>query len=196
MGSSSSITAALTLADATVADIHRLGTDEVERCKAIRLACLADAPYAFGSTYEGEVAQGDDWWRQRLTDGQWYVAHRDGVDLAVAMLTYQPLPETFEPLPQAPTLDREAALPWVRAVWTQPEHRGQGLVDLLLAHLSDSAAATGATAIILGVRDGNERAVGAYRRIGFETVGRFWPSSGGVPQPNLLMAKSLLERTD
>ena len=179
------------MADRSTVGIDRLGVDEVERCKAIRLACLADAPYAFGSTFEAEAAQDDAWWRQRLTDGQWFVAHRDGADLAVAMLMYQPLPESFEPLPQAPKFDRLTPLPWVRAVWTRPENRGQGLVDLLLLHLSDVAAATGARVLILGVRDGNERAVGAYRRIGFETVGHFWPSSAQVAQPNLLMAKPL-----
>lgn len=36
------------------------------RIKALRLAALQDAPDAFASTHEREVAQGEGWWRARL----------------------------------------------------------------------------------------------------------------------------------
>lgn len=164
--------------------------DEVQRCKDIRLACLADAPYAFGSTFEAESAQPDHWWEQRLADGYWVVAERDGEDLAVAMLMYQGLPDSFEPEPGS-DLEGAEDYPWVRAVWTRPEHRGRGLVDLLLNHLGEVAAAAGARTLVLGVRAGNDRAIGAYRRLGFTSVGRFWPGNAQMPQPNLLMARPL-----
>lgn len=188
----SSTTAARTLANLEEISVEHLGADEIARCKHIRLDCLADAPYAFGSTFEAESIQPDDWWRQRLTDGHWVVAHAGGEDLAVAMLMYQRLPETFEALPDVPALDAAAELPWVRAVWTRPEHRGRGLVDVLLNHLGNVAAKAGAESIILGVRAGNERAINAYLRLGYQHVGMFWPSSASVPEPNYLMAKSLL----
>lgn len=177
--------------------VQHLGPDEVERCKAIRLACLHDAPYAFGSTFEGESAQSDDWWRQRLLDGHWVVAQAGGADVAVAMLMYQRLPDSFESTLDAAgaplaVMEPHREYPWIRAVWTCPEHRGQRLVDLLCLHLADIASASGAPDIVLGVRDGNDRAINAYARIGFEPVGRFFPAHAHITVANHLMRKVLV----
>ena len=187
-----STTAVRILAEINNASIHHLKVDEVQRCKDIRLACLADAPYAFGSTFEGESAESDQWWRQRLTDGYWVVAHRDGADIGVAMQTRQGLPASF-----SPTTSAEVALPaqddylWIRAVWVRPEHRGQGFVDLLCTHLIDRAAALGEQVVVLGVRQGNDRARQAYLRMGFAEVGTFHPVSGAEDLTNSLMVKPL-----
>lgn len=165
---------------------------EVQRCKEIRLACLADAPYAFGSTFEGESAESDDWWRQRLTDGYWIVAESDGEDVGVAMLMRQGLPATFMPSETAAELlPAQSEFLWIRAVWIRPERRGQGLVDLLCGHLIERAAASEEKVIILGVRQGNDRAQRAYVRMGFSEVGTFNPVKSSTDLTNALMAKSL-----
>jgi GNAT superfamily N-acetyltransferase len=56
---------------------------------------------------------------------------------------------------------------WVQSLYILPEHRGQGLVDLLLAHLSAQAVAAGAIDLRLYGYNTNERALRAYQRCGF-----------------------------
>jgi ribosomal protein S18 acetylase RimI-like enzyme len=56
---------------------------------------------------------------------------------------------------------------WIQSLYVTPEHRGQGLVDTLLAHLTDQARDAGALDLRLYGHDTNERALRAYKRCGF-----------------------------
>lgn len=56
---------------------------------------------------------------------------------------------------------------WVQSVFIVPEHRGRGLLELLLDHLARTAREAGALDLRLYVHDSNDRAVRAYRRCGF-----------------------------
>lgn len=57
---------------------------------------------------------------------------------------------------------------WVQSLFIVPEHRGYGLVDLLLDTVADAARAARALDLRLYVLQSNQRAVAAYRRCGFE----------------------------
>jgi ribosomal protein S18 acetylase RimI-like enzyme len=57
---------------------------------------------------------------------------------------------------------------WIQSLFIVPEHRGSGLVDLLLDFVAESSRAAGALDLRLYVLQSNERAVAAYRRCGFE----------------------------
>lgn len=57
---------------------------------------------------------------------------------------------------------------WIQSLYVLPEHRGKGLVDVLLAHVSTQAVAGGALDLRLYGFDTNERALRAYQRCGFE----------------------------
>lgn len=57
---------------------------------------------------------------------------------------------------------------WVQSLYILPEHRGQGLVDQMLAYLSARAMAAGAIDLRLYGYNTNERALRAYQRCGFE----------------------------
>jgi len=57
---------------------------------------------------------------------------------------------------------------WIQSLYILPEHRGQGLVDKMLAHLSAQAMAAGALDLRLYGYNTNERALRAYQRCGFE----------------------------
>ena len=59
---------------------------------------------------------------------------------------------------------------WVQSLFIIPEHRGKGLVDLLLRHVAREAGAAGALDLRLYARTTNERALRAYRRCGFTTA--------------------------
>jgi ribosomal protein S18 acetylase RimI-like enzyme len=57
---------------------------------------------------------------------------------------------------------------WIQSLFITPEHRGGGLVGLILDHLTDAARAASALGLRLYVHNSNQRALAAYRRCGFE----------------------------
>ena len=59
---------------------------------------------------------------------------------------------------------------WIQSLFIVPDHRGTGLVDLLLNAVADLARAAGALDLRLYVLQSNQRAVAAYRRCGFEAA--------------------------
>ncbi len=56
---------------------------------------------------------------------------------------------------------------WIQSLFIVREHRGSGLVELLLDHLARGAGAAGALDLRLYVHSSNERALRSYRRCGF-----------------------------
>jgi ribosomal protein S18 acetylase RimI-like enzyme len=59
---------------------------------------------------------------------------------------------------------------WVQSLFVVPEHRGRGLVDLLLSSVVEAARAARALDLRLYVLQSNPRAIAAYRRCGFEVA--------------------------
>ena len=57
---------------------------------------------------------------------------------------------------------------WVQSLFIEAEHRGSGLVDLLLDRVADEARAAGAFDLRLYAHRSNTRALEAYHRCGFE----------------------------
>ena len=57
---------------------------------------------------------------------------------------------------------------WVQSMFIVPEHRGRGLVDLLLDTVAEEAHAAGAVDLRLYAHGSNRRAIEAYRRCGFD----------------------------
>ena len=56
---------------------------------------------------------------------------------------------------------------WVQSLFVAPDHRGSGLVDLLLDHVAREAADAGALDLRLYAHAANERALRVYDRCGF-----------------------------
>ena len=56
---------------------------------------------------------------------------------------------------------------WIQSLFISPAHRGGGLVEMMLSHLTAEAATGGALELRLYVHKGNERAVRVYQRFGF-----------------------------
>ena len=56
---------------------------------------------------------------------------------------------------------------WIQSLFILPEHRGRGLVDLMLDRLAAMAQAAGALELRLYAHNSNQRAFHVYRRCGF-----------------------------
>lgn len=141
-----------------------LSPDDWRRWRALRLAALAEAPDAFGSTLAGWTGTGDHErrWRHRLTA----VPHnlvlvRDGTDVGLVSLT-------------APGDGRP---PELISLWVAPAVRGTGVADAAVdAVLALATAAYAGTDVVLSVRKDNLRARALYARHGFVDAG---PSPDG-----------------
>ena len=59
---------------------------------------------------------------------------------------------------------------WIQSLFIVPDHRGTGLVDLLLKTVADLARVAGALDLRLYVLESNQTALAAYRRCGFEVA--------------------------
>jgi len=146
-----------------VIEIRRLGPDDWQILRTVRLAALSEAPYAFGSTYEREVAMTEADWRARRSTT--FVGF-DGTDPVGIAGAYTPADE-----------------PDVREVvgmWVQPGQRGGELADQLLTAVLAEVREDGVAAVRLWVSDANSHAAGFYRRYGFRPTGRRMPLRPGA----------------
>ncbi len=83
----------------------------------------------------------------------------------------------------------------VQTIAVAPSGQGTGVGRVLLEALVDAALARGATSMILEVRSDNDRAIGLYRRAGFEQIAvrRRYYQPGDVDA--LIMRRRPLVRT-
>ncbi len=121
----------------------------------MRLAALAEAPYAFGSTWEHERHNTEAQWRHAIEARERFVAEREGRVVGMAAAG-------------ASDDVRAAAL---TSVWVEPPARGRGVGDSLVLAATEWAAAAGYRQIVLWVTDGNQRAEKLYERHGFRRTG-------------------------
>jgi predicted GNAT family acetyltransferase len=145
-----------------MSELRRLGPDDWETYREIRLAALADSPDAFGSTLERERELGEDDWRRRLT-GPVYVV------------------EDPRPVAVGGIFDN-AGTPHVWGMWTHPEHRGRGHARRIL----DALIPPGTPAQLdVNITNGGARV--AYERYGFVGTGEVEPLRSGSDQQIELM---------
>ncbi len=135
--------------------------------RALRLAALTEAPYAFASTLSEWSAAGDteERWRGRLAVVALnLVVNWDGEAVGMVSAT-------------APDNDRPIA---VTSMWVAPASRGHGVGDEAMRHvLAWAGAHFPMSRIELSVKANNQHAIGLYERHGFVDVG---PSPAGSDQ--------------
>ncbi len=132
-----------------------IGDEEVLR--AVRLQALSDAPRAFGSTYERELARTMEDWRRWLDPGVTFLLEADGK--ACGMVAS---------LRDA----QDSSVVHLMAMWVHPDHRGTGAADALVSSVKAWAAEVGATQVRLNVVEGNGRARRFYECAGFRATSR------------------------
>ncbi|HVB43524.1 MAG TPA: GNAT family N-acetyltransferase [Streptosporangiaceae bacterium] len=141
--------------------IRRADPSQWAACRRVRLAALADAPDAFSSTLERELAFDEQAWRQRLASGATFLAWQDGEPVGTASGV-------------AADLDPEHAVPGSRqlvGMWVDPAVRGLRVADRLVEAVAAEAKAQGAARLVLWVTDVNGRARAFYQRMGFRPTG-------------------------
>jgi GNAT superfamily N-acetyltransferase len=153
----------LTIVCRQVTIIRALNAEDWQAVRDVRLRSLADAPEAFTSTSDRELAYDESKWRDLAVTGRWFVADDDGlVGVAVGVDGWS-----------GDRNRRELV-----GMWVAPTHRGQGIAGQLLATVKAWAASEGATTLTLGVREGNKRALAAYTSMGMLLSGHSMIEAG------------------
>lgn len=139
-------------------DVIRLTEEDWRTLRDVRLAALADAPHAYGSTLAVERTFDETRWRDRFGNARWAVAVRNAENAGlVGVLTLEP---------DTPTLI---------SMWVSPAHRGRGVGDALITEILRWAAENRWSRVVLRVADGNDAARRLFLRHGFTPTGRRTP---------------------
>lgn len=135
-----------------VIDVQAVGPDDWKAWRELRLAALAEAPYAFGSQLADWVDAPEQRWRERLavTGAYQVIASIDGTPAGMA----------------GGFPDNDSAE--LVSMWVAPAGRGHGVGNALMTAIEDWARGTGATVLELSVVPGNDPAHNLYLRHGFE----------------------------
>ncbi|MCP3801632.1 GNAT family N-acetyltransferase [Allokutzneria sp. A3M-2-11 16] len=147
-------------------DIRRAGSEEWEQYRDVRLAALAEAPYAFGSTLAREEPFTETQWRGRLSRGVTYLGYSSGALSALA----------------SGTSSRELV-----SVWAAPSARGTGLAAAVVEAVLAWAAPSPMT---MWVAEDNTAAVRFYVRLGFSFTGDRVPLPSDPARYELAMRRS------
>ena len=138
--------------------IDRLGDDDWQVLRDLRLAALEESPHAFWAKLSDERRYTYEQWTSFLEAVDWFVARRDNVPaIGIAGLLQQD------------------AGPQLIGMWVAPHERGHGIGALLTGAVVDLAISQGAPSVGLWVTDGNDPARTLYQRLGFEFTGEWAP---------------------
>jgi ribosomal protein S18 acetylase RimI-like enzyme len=152
--------------------VRRLVADDWVQVRDARLAALAEAPHAFASTLERELAFTEDVWRSRAGSGRTFGAFDGSVIVGLATgLPPDDGPAGDRPAGDDPS-DADGPAWQLVGMWVAPEWRGKGVADSLVAAVCDLARQSGAATVTLDVTVINGRARAFYRRLGFAPTGR------------------------
>ena len=144
--------------------IERLTPASWQRFQRIRLAALAEAPDAFGSTLSDAEKRTESEWRKQLETIDTFVAVHNDIDVGLV----RGAPDDTDPC---------TAL--LLSMWVAPLYRGQGHGERLIQTVVEWARTAGFTRLVLDVADNNVAAVALYARLGFEPTGE----AGALPAP-------------
>ncbi len=155
-------------------DIAQLVPDDWAMFRALRIAALSEASYAFGSTLDGEQRLGEADWRVKLATRAQFVA-RDAGSAPVGTIG----------------ADRDGEAIELVSMWVAPAVRGRGVGAALVEHVVAHAGALGCREVRLWVTEGNAAAERLYARCGFVRTGGVQPIRPGEPATEVEMMRVL-----
>ncbi|GAA1598428.1 GNAT family N-acetyltransferase [Actinoplanes couchii] len=152
--------------------VRRVRPEDAGRMRALRLEMLADSPLAFLETLAQAVARPHESYRQRIRESA------EGFGTAQFIAD----PGGAGPGGKGPggplighaggtVLPEEPGCTIIYAVYLTPAHRGGKVLGQLIEAVADWSAAAGRDQLMLEVVCGNDRAVRAYQKLGFEDTG-------------------------
>ncbi len=160
-------------------EIRAAAAGDWEHSKNVRLRALAEAPNAFCSSLDRELAFDDQAWRDRLQRGRTFLAWNGGITVGTATGTVDPHDEG----------GRELV-----AMWVDPNERRTGVAVALIDAVVEWARAERAPAIALWVAEDNVSALRLYEKRGFTLTGERELMRPGVDQ--VRMRKPLTQSAD
>ncbi|WP_202806001.1 GNAT family N-acetyltransferase [Actinopolymorpha alba] len=161
-------------------EIRRIGPDDWQVLRDIRLAALREAPSAFGSTYAREAAFGEAEWRDRLAARRTFLAYVPGLGAGPVGISGGYVDEDSPP--------GEVELV---SMWVSPTARGHGVAAPLVEAVLGWARDEGAQTVHLWVTVGNDRARRLYERCGFILTGEKAPLPSDPSLSELGMAHAV-----
>ncbi len=150
--------------------VHRVIPADAARMRALRLEMLADSPLAFLETLAQAAARPHEDYRRRI------------VQASTGRQVAQFVADPGNQRPHEPpgrlighaggtVLPEEPAVTVVFAVYITPGRRGGPVLGELVEAVATWSRAAGRDELMLEVVVGNDRAVRAYRRLGFVETG-------------------------
>lgn len=165
-------------------ELRVLTSDDWPIWRELRLAALAEAPYAFGSRLADWQGDGDrgERWRGRLDIPGSYnvVAVLDGRPVGMASGVPSGDPGVMELI----------------SMWVHPVARGRGIGDRLVGAVERWARQMDAAVLRLAVAKGNQAAAALYRRNGFQDTGELGDLMPDGVVHEQIMAKPLSVSTE
>jgi GNAT superfamily N-acetyltransferase len=135
---------------------------DADRLRQLRLRALADAPYAFGSSLEAELAYPESEWLELARRSE----RADEIAVFVAVDG-----EHWVGMAGGQWSDREEGVAGLWGMWVDPTARGHGLGARLVAAVHEWAAGHGAGVLRLGAVSGEGDPTRFYERLGFQDTG-------------------------
>ncbi|MFE4975137.1 GNAT family N-acetyltransferase [Kitasatospora sp. NPDC056651] len=162
----------------TELELRSLTSEDWPLWRELRLAALAEAPYAFGSTLADWQDAEESRWRARLEipGALDLMAVLDGHPVAIA----SGVPD-----------DDDTTAGELISLWVGPQARGRGVADRLIAEIAAWAAERGRTTLKLAVAPDNAAALALYRRNGFADTDEPGDLMADGVRRELVMARSL-----
>jgi RimJ/RimL family protein N-acetyltransferase len=142
--------------------VRRVTVDDAARMRALRLEMLADSPLAFLETLATAAARPHEAYRARIAQATrgsrlaQFIADPGGPLVGHAGGTVMP---------------DDPATTVVFAVYLTPAYRGGKVLAELIDAVAQWSRECGRDELMLEVVTGNDRAVRAYEKLGFEEVG-------------------------
>jgi GNAT superfamily N-acetyltransferase len=143
-------------------EVRAAAPEDWRLLRDVRLAALRDAPGAFLSTYDEQVASVEADWRRRIAYGGTFFAYLpevNGSEPAGLVGGFQEAPGTVE----------------LVSLWVRRPARGRGVGEALVAAVIDWARARKAVSVHLWLMETNRYAWTLYQRCGFSPTGERQP---------------------
>jgi GNAT superfamily N-acetyltransferase len=157
--------------------VREITADDWELLRDVRLAALAEAPNAFGSTYAREVAFGEPQWRGRINERSvTFFAHVD--------------PAVPAPVGLAGVYVEDGVADLV-SMWVSPSARGHRLGEALVEAAASWARSRGFGTLFLWVTEPNASATKLYERCGFTFTGGRQPLPWDPAVAEIRMSRAL-----